>query len=61
MRGCGIRSGELHGVDEEQLRRAGRWSSKTMVEAYLSHLPKKFMRRVAGFTADEGGYFLPRA
>jgi len=32
-----------------------------MVEAYLSHLPKKFLRRVAGFTSDEGGYFLPRA
>ena len=32
-----------------------------MVDAYLSHLPKKFMRRVAGFTSDEGGYFLPRA
>jgi Centromere DNA-binding protein complex CBF3 subunit, domain 2/Transcriptional activator of glycolytic enzymes len=32
-----------------------------MVEAYLSHLPRKFMRRVAGFTSDEGGYFLPRA
>src|SRR5436190_6874646 len=32
-----------------------------MVEAYLSHLPKKFLQRVAGFTSDEGGYFLPRA
>jgi hypothetical protein len=32
-----------------------------MVDAYLSHLPKKFMRRVAGFTNDNGGYFLPRA
>ena len=32
-----------------------------MVDAYLSHLPKKFMRRVAGFTSEEGGYFLPRA
>jgi hypothetical protein len=30
-----------------------------MVDAYLSHLPKKFMRRVAGFTSEEGGYFLP--
>ena len=44
-----------------QLRRAGRWASETMVNAYLSHLPKKFMRRVAGFTTEEGGYFLPRA
>ena len=32
-----------------------------MVDAYLSHLPKKFMRRVAGFTSEEGGYFIPRA
>ena len=32
-----------------------------MVEAYLPHLPKKFLRQVAGFTSDEGGYFLPRA
>ena len=31
------------------------------MEAYLSHLSKKFLRRVAGFTSDEGGYFLPRA
>lgn len=31
------------------------------MDAYLSHLPKKFMRRVAGFSSDEGGYFLPRA
>ena len=59
MRGCGIRAGELHGVDEEQLQRAGRWSSETMVQAYLSHLPKKFMRRRAEFTTEVGGYFLP--
>jgi hypothetical protein len=61
MRGYRIRSGELHGVDKEQLRRASRWALETIVKAYLSYLPKKFMRRVARFTSDKGGYFLPRA
>jgi len=30
-----------------------------MVEAYLSHLLKKFLQQVMGFTSDEGSYFLP--
>ena len=31
------------------------------MEAYLSHLPKKFLWQVAGFTTDKGSYFLPQA
>ena len=31
-----------------------------MTSAYLSRLPKKFMRTMAGFTSSGSGYFLPR-
>jgi hypothetical protein len=61
MRGCGLRASDLHGVLDEALRHAGRWALHIMVEAYLSQLPRKFMRRIASFTSDDGGYLLPRA
>jgi hypothetical protein len=32
-----------------------------MVVAYLSHLPRKLLHRMAGFLKDEGSYMLPRA
>jgi hypothetical protein len=32
-----------------------------MTLAYLSHLPKKLIRRMAGFSKDEGSYTLPRS
>lgn len=55
------RHAELSGVEEAQIRRAGRWNTDAMTGAYLSYLPRGFMRAIAGFPKDGKGYFLPRA
>src|SRR5262249_1999012 len=58
----GARHAELNGVDEGQIRRAGRWDSDALTNCYLTHLPRKFMRSMAGFSASvQGNFFLPRA
>src|SRR5436190_17864316 len=44
-----------------QIKRAGGWDNSPMAVAYLTRLPVKFLRKVAGFSKDEGGYFVPRA
>ena len=55
------RHAELSGVEEAQIRRAGRWNTDAMTGAYLSYLPRAFMRSIAGFPKEGKGYFLPRA
>ena len=55
------RHAELGGVPESQIRRAGRWNTDAMTGAYLSYLPRGFMRSIAGFPQEGKGYFLPRA
>ncbi|KAF1334759.1 Short-chain dehydrogenase, partial [Globisporangium splendens] len=52
---------ELHGADENQIRRAGRWNSEKMEGCYLTTLPRKAMRALAGFPTKGGSYWLPRA
>ena len=54
MRGAGARAAELHGVSEQQINRAGLWSRTSMTSAYLTGLPLKFLRKMAGFTALGG-------
>jgi hypothetical protein len=61
MRGCGARVAELHGVSEKQIQRAGRWDSSSLINAYLTGLPVKFLRVAAGFHATQGSYYLRRA
>ena len=56
-----VRHAELSGVKETQIRRAGRWNTDAMTGAYLSYLPRAFMRSIAGFPKEGKGYFLPRA
>jgi hypothetical protein len=57
----GPRLAELRGVPEAQIRRAGRWNTDAMTGVYLSYLPRKFMRSIAGWPQRGNAYFLPRA
>lgn len=43
-----------------QISRAGRWDTSSVANAYLTGLPRKFLRTVAGFSS-QGAYFLRRA
>ncbi|HTP57855.1 MAG TPA: hypothetical protein VMM82_02995, partial [Spirochaetia bacterium] len=52
---------ELLDVPEAEIRRAGRWNTDVMTSVYLSHLPRRFMRSIAGWPQEGKGYFLPRA
>lgn len=61
-RSGGARLAELNGVDEASIRRAGHWNQDAMSNCYLSGLPRKFLRTLAGFNPeDQGNYYLPRA
>lgn len=58
----GARHAELNGVSEAQIRRAERWNNDSLTTSYLSHLPREFVRSMAGFeTFNQGNYYLPRA
>ena len=59
-RKSGAQCAEIAGVSEEEIRRAGRWNDDIMSTTYLTSLPRKFMRIVAGHY-HEGRYFLARA
>lgn len=60
-RGQGAREGEMGGVSEHQIRRAGRWNSDALTKSYLTHLPLEFVRVMAGFKPQPGDFYLPRA
>ena len=61
-RSQGAKHAELKGVNEGQIRRAGRWNSDALTNCYLTHLPRKFMRSMAGFSpSTQGNFYLPRA
>ena len=61
-RSVGARMAELAGVGEGQIRRAGRWNTDALTNCYLTHLPRKFVRSMAGFgVTGQGDYYLPRA
>ncbi|KAF6527764.1 hypothetical protein HZS61_008066 [Fusarium oxysporum f. sp. conglutinans] len=44
-----------------QISQAGRWNQSVLCQAYLTHLPRQFMRIIAGFSASPGDYFLAHA
>ncbi|KJZ68132.1 hypothetical protein HIM_12477 [Hirsutella minnesotensis 3608] len=53
---------DIAGVDEGQIRRAGRWNNgDQMTGCYLTSLPFEFMRAVADFDPEwSGSYFVPK-
>jgi hypothetical protein len=59
-RGGGSRMAELRGADENQIRRAGRWTNGALTKCYLTHLPRKVMRALGGHPVDTPLYFLSR-
>jgi hypothetical protein len=60
-RRTGAQEAETYGTSLAQISQAGRWNQSTLVKAYLTHLPRQFMRVVAGFSGSSGDYFLARA
>ena len=61
-RAQGAKQAELCGVNEGQIRRAGRWNSDSLTSCYLTNIPRKFVRGMAGFEPQaQGNYYLPRA
>jgi len=61
-RSQGAKHAELNGTPEGQIRRAGRWNNDALTNCYLTHLPRKFMQSMAGFTPSvQGNFYLPRA
>lgn len=60
-RRVGAQDAETHGSSLAQISQAGRWNQSVLCQAYLTHLPRQFMRIVAGFSASAGDYFLARA
>ncbi|KAF1315209.1 Short-chain dehydrogenase, partial [Globisporangium splendens] len=51
---------ESNGADEAQIRRAGRWNSDRIEGCYLTTIPRKAMRSLAGFPTKGGSYWLVR-
>ena len=61
-RGQGAREAETRGATEFDIRRAGRWNSDTMSNAYLSSFPRTAIKALAGFNVNfQANYYLPRA
>ncbi|KAM4055506.1 centromere DNA-binding protein complex CBF3 subunit, domain 2 domain-containing protein [Hirsutella rhossiliensis] len=53
-RRVGAQDAETHGTSLAQISQAGRWNQSVLCQAYLTHLPRQFMRIVAGFSASPG-------
>lgn len=61
-RSQGVRHAKLKGVSEGQIRRTGRWNSDSLMNCYLTHLPRKFIRSMASFGPSvQGIFYLLRA
>ncbi|KAF6527928.1 hypothetical protein HZS61_008390 [Fusarium oxysporum f. sp. conglutinans] len=60
-RRVGAQDAETYGTSLAQISQAGRWNQSVLCQAYLTHLPRQFMRIVAGFSASPADYFLARA
>ena len=56
-RGSGSRIAEGLNIEEDQIRRAGNWNTDSMHKGYLTHLPRKFMRGMAGFDPNHPGTY----
>lgn len=60
-RGSSVRKSEAAGVEENQLRRAGRWNSDAMNQSYLTNIPMQAVRASAGFNPTIGSYYTARS
>jgi hypothetical protein len=60
-RAQGAKEAEIRGTSLGQISQAGRWNQSILCQAYLTHLPRQFMRVVAGFSPSAGDYYLARA
>jgi hypothetical protein len=52
---------EFKGISEDQIRCAGRWNQEQTFGCYLNSLPHKFMRVMAGHSAQMGCFKIMRA
>jgi hypothetical protein len=48
-RSSGVKTAELKGISEAQIRRVGRWNQEQMIGCYLNSLPRKFICTMAGY------------
>ncbi|KAH9133191.1 hypothetical protein AeRB84_020676, partial [Aphanomyces euteiches] len=60
-RGSGARMAELGGASESQIRRLGHWNNQALENCYLTTLPRKAMRALAGFGPEKGSFYLLRS
>jgi hypothetical protein len=60
-RAAGAQEASLYGTPINQISSAGRWNPSTLSDAYLTQLPRNFLKTVAGFTESRGDYYLIRA
>jgi hypothetical protein len=60
FRGSAARMADLKGASERDISRAGRWDMSTMVQFYLTTLPRETMRVLAGFTKERGSFWIAR-
>jgi hypothetical protein len=60
-RRVGAQNAETYGTSLAQISQAGRWNQSVLCQAYLTHLPREFLRVVAGFSRTAGDYYLARA
>jgi hypothetical protein len=60
-RRAGAQAAETYGTSLAQISQAGRWNQSVLCQAYLTHLPRQFMRIAAGFSGTPGDYYLTRA
>lgn len=51
-RGFGSRIAERLNISEDQIQYAGNWNTNSMHQGYLTSLPQKFMRGMAGFDPE---------
>ncbi|KAL9931737.1 hypothetical protein V8E36_009305 [Tilletia maclaganii] len=61
-RGSGAREAELAGVATSDIERLGGWKQGqgAIEQSYLTHLPVRALRALAGFSPEGGTYFLRR-
>ena len=60
-RGVSIRMGDMEGLDQESLRKAGRWrGTSAITQSYLTGLSFEYMRFNAGHGREKGSVFVLR-
>ncbi|RXK39824.1 hypothetical protein M231_02879 [Tremella mesenterica] len=60
-RRLGARLAEQGGASPDEIARAGHWAHSVLEIHYLTHIPRKTLRALAGFPVEGKGFFLPRA